>query len=97
MALGVCWEFKLSLFFLAASLKSLGEKTASLFDRKKKDAETLAAEKASTAQKMAEEQVRKAGEAVGQTRSEAENLAASTGSINWIVVYKLDARVASID
>uniref|UniRef100_A0A1B0DHP1 Uncharacterized protein n=1 Tax=Phlebotomus papatasi TaxID=29031 RepID=A0A1B0DHP1_PHLPP len=67
---------------LGASLKSLGEKTASLFDRKKKDAETLAAEKAATAQKMAEEQVKKAGEAVGQTRSEAENLAASTGLIN---------------
>lgn len=60
-------------------MKSFGEKTAGLFDRKKKDAEKLAADKVAEAQKLAEEQARKAGEAIGQTKSEAENLAASTG------------------
>ena len=62
-----------------ASLKSFGEKTASLFDRKKKDAEKLAADKAAEAQKIAEEQARKVGEEIGKTKSEAEALAASTG------------------
>lgn len=63
----------------AASLKSFGEKTAGLFDRKKKDAEKLAADKLTDAQKLAEEQARKVGEEIGKTKSEAEALAASTG------------------
>lgn len=68
---------------LAASLKSFGEKTASLFDRKKKDAEKLAADKAAEAQKMAEEQARKVGEEIGKTKNEAEALAASTGELTY--------------
>lgn len=63
-------------------MKSFGDKTASLFERKKKDAGELAQEKANAAQKLAEEQVKKTGEALSQTRSDAENLAASTGK-NW--------------
>lgn len=76
---------------IAASLKSFGEKTASLFDRKKKDAEQVAAEKATAAQKMAEEQARKTAEAIGQTKSEVENLAADTGKIwfIWICFSKI--------
>lgn len=65
----------------AASLKSFGERTAGLFDRKKKDAEKLAEEKAEEAKKMAEEQARTLGESIGKTKSEAEQLAASTGKL----------------
>lgn len=50
-----------------------------MFDRKKKDAEKLAADKALEAQKIAEEQARKVGEEIGKTKSEAEALASSTG------------------
>lgn len=66
-------------FSIIASLKNLGDKTASLFSKKKDEAEKLAKEKAENAQKMAEEQAKKVGEAVQQTKSEAENLATSTG------------------
>lgn len=70
----ICFFYK----FLA-SLKSLGDKTANLFSRKKEDVEKLAKEKADNAAKMAEEQAKAVGESVQQTKSEAENLAASTG------------------
>ena len=50
-----------------------------MFERKKKDGEALAQEKATNAQKMAEEQLKKTGEALQQTKQDAENLAASTG------------------
>lgn len=60
-------------------MKSFGDKTASLFERKKKDAGELAQEKANTAHKLAEEQVKKTGEALSQTKTDAENLAASSG------------------
>lgn len=63
-----------------ASLKSFGERTVGLFDRKKKDAEKLAEEKAEEAKKIAEEQARTLGESIGKTKSEAEQLAASTGN-----------------
>lgn len=75
-----------------ASLKSFGEKTASLFDRKKKDAEKLAADKAAEAQKIAEEQARKVGEEIGKTKSEAEALAASTGEECGWEYYRLSGR-----
>lgn len=73
----------------AASLKSFGEKTASLFDRKKKDAEKLAADKAAEAQKIAEEQARKVGEEIGKTKSEAEALASSTGIRRFLLLTYL--------
>lgn len=57
----------------------MGDKTANLFSKKKDEAEKLAKEKADNAQKMAEEQAKKVGEAVQQTKSEAENLATDTG------------------
>lgn len=60
-------------------MKSFGDKTASLFERKKKDAGDLAQDKVNAAQKLAEEQVKKTGEALSQTKSDAENLAAGTG------------------
>lgn len=62
-----------------ASLKSLGDKTSSLFERKKKDVEKLAHDKAAEAQKMAEEQAQKASESLMKTKNEAEGIAASTG------------------
>lgn len=60
-------------------MKSFGDKTASLFSKKKDEAEKMAQEKAQNAQKMAEEQATKIGQSIQQTKSEAENLAASTG------------------
>lgn len=42
----------------------------------------MAQEKANAAQKLAEEQVKKTGEALSQTKSDAENLAAGTGIQN---------------
>lgn len=60
-------------------MKSLGDKTTSLFDRKKKDVEKLAQDKAAEAQHLAEEKVKKASDSLLQSKNEAENLASSTG------------------
>lgn len=65
--------------FPTASLKSFGDKTANLFSKKKDEAEKLANDKAVEAQKLAEEQAKKVGQSVQQTKSEAEQLATSTG------------------
>lgn len=62
-----------------ASLKNIGDKTTSLFERKKKDVSKLAQDKAAEAQRLAEEQAHKASDAVMKTKSEAEDIAASTG------------------
>lgn len=62
-----------------ASLKSLGDKTTSLFDRKKKDVEKLAQDKAAEAQHLAEEQAKLTSDALLKTKAEAEALVASTG------------------
>lgn len=70
---------------MIASLKSLGDKTTSLFERKKKDVEKLAHEKATEAKKMAEEQAQKASESFIKTKDEAENIAVSTGMINLFI------------
>lgn len=68
-----------------ASLKSLGDKTASLFERKKKDAEQLAADKLAEAQKNAEEQAKRAGDAFEQTKKEAGDILSSTGSFARVI------------
>lgn len=70
------------MFYQLASLKSLGDKTTSLFERKKKDVEKLAHDKAAEAQKLAEEQAQKTSEALLKTKNEAEGIAASTGNNN---------------
>lgn len=81
----------------AASLKSFGERTAGLFDRKKKDAEKLAEEKAEEAKKMAEEQARTLGESIGKTKSEAEQLAASTGKLIELFLWTRRRSVVKAD
>lgn len=63
----------------AASLKTFGEKTANLFDKKKKDVEQLATEKAHDAQEYAEDQAKKIGDAIEHTKNEAGGLMAGTG------------------
>lgn len=63
-----------SFFFCLAALKNIGEKTTSLFDRKKKEVGDLATEKASEAQSYAEEQAKKAGEAIEETKNEASGI-----------------------
>lgn len=68
-----------SPFLPTASLKNFGDKTANLFSKKKDEAEKLANDKAVEAQKLAEEQAKKVGQSVQQTKSEAEQLATSTG------------------
>lgn len=69
-------SFKLMIL---ASLKNLGAKTTSLFERKKKDVEQLAQEKAAEAQKIAEEQVKLASDSLTKAKTDAEKLASSTG------------------
>lgn len=59
----------------------MGNKTANLFERKKKDAEQLATDKVAEAQKLAEEQAKLATNSLVQTKNEAGQLAASTGNI----------------
>lgn len=65
-------------------MKSFGDKTASLFSKKKDEAEKIGQEKVNNAQKMAEEQATKIGQSIQQTKSEAENLAASTGEYRYL-------------
>lgn len=65
---------------ILASLKNLGAKTTSLFERKKKDVEQLAQEKAAEAQKMAEDQAHLAADALTKAKTDAEKLATSTGT-----------------
>lgn len=62
-----------------ASLKNIGEKTAGLFDRKKKEVEKLAADKAAEASTFAEEQAKKAGDAVAKTKDEAGAILTGAG------------------
>lgn len=64
---------------ILASLKNLGAKTTSLFERKKKDVEELAQEKAAEAQKLAEEQVKLAADSLTKAKTDAEQLALKTG------------------
>lgn len=71
------FPFRLFVFvrMCAASLKNIGEKTAGLFDRKKKEME----EKAAEAQTYAEEQARKAGEVLEQKKKDAGELLDGAG------------------
>ncbi|CAG5045363.1 unnamed protein product, partial [Parnassius apollo] len=65
---------------IGGAFRSIGEKTASLFERKKKDVEQIAAEKAEEAAHVVEEHVKKAGELVDgvhQTADQAANSAAT--------------------
>lgn len=66
-------------------MKNIGEKTMNLFDRKKKDVEQLTAEKVAEAQEYAEEQAKKAGEAVAQTKNEVTGIV-SDGGNEWITL-----------
>lgn len=52
-----------------------------MFERKKKDVEKLAHDKAAEAQRLAEEQAQKTSDAVLKTKGEAEAIATSTGKI----------------
>lgn len=70
---------------ILASLKNLGSKTTSLFERKKKDVEELAAQKAAEAQKIAEDQVKLATDSFSQAKTDAEKLALSTGKLNSLL------------
>lgn len=72
-----------------ASLKNIGEKTAGLFDRKKKEM----GEKAAEAQSYAEEQARKAGEALEQTKKEAGELLDGAGKLGVSINFDLITNV----
>lgn len=61
-------------------MKNIGEKTFSLFEKKKKDVEQLTAEKVTEAQEYAEEQAKKAGEAVEQTKNEVTGIVSGGGN-----------------
>lgn len=62
---------------VAGAFRSIGEKTSALFDRKKKDAEQIATEKAQDASHVLEEQVNKAGEFISGTQKSASDAADS--------------------
>lgn len=66
---------KINNFFIA-SLKNLGDKASSLFDRKKKEAGDLASEKATKAKTLAEDQLKKTSDAISGATSGATNLIA---------------------
>lgn len=78
------------MIFLA-SLKNLGAKTTSLFERKKKDVEQLAQEKVAEAQKLAEEQAQHAADALTKAKTDAEKLALSTGKtvVSFLCFYHI--------
>lgn len=57
-----------------ASLKSLGDRAGSLFEKKKKTAADLATEKAENAKKMAEDQIKKTSDAITNVSSGATGL-----------------------
>lgn len=63
-------------------MKSIGEKTATLFDKKKKEVEQLATEKANEAHGYAEDQAHKIGDAIEQTKNEAGELIGGAGMLN---------------
>lgn len=65
--------------FRIAALKNIGEKTTSLFERKKKEVGDLATEKATEAQTYAEEQAKKVEESIEQTKKEAGEIMGGTG------------------
>lgn len=67
--------------YYLATLKNIGEKTANLFERKKKEVGDLATEKASEAQNYAEEQAKEAGKAVEQTKKEAGEIFGGAGMV----------------
>lgn len=68
-------------------MKNLGAKTTSLFDRKKKEVEQLAQEKAAEAQKLAEEQAKLASDSLTKAKTDAEQLATSTGKNFVVTLY----------
>lgn len=70
-------------------MKSLGDKTTSLFDRKKKDVEKLAHDKAAEAQQLAEEQAKKTSDALLKTKADAEAVVNSAGWIIYISTQKM--------
>lgn len=76
----VCFFFFVGIFNLAA-LKNIGEKTSNLFERKKKEVGDLATEKASEAQSYAEEQAKKVGESIEQTKKEASEIVGGAGKM----------------
>lgn len=80
-------------------MKSIGEKTVNLFDKKKKEVEDLAAAKAHEAQGYAEEQAHKIGDAVEQTKNEAGELISGTGlcSCSFVLVCGLQADSIAFD
>lgn len=62
---------------IAGAFRSIGEKTSALFDRKKKDVEQIATEKAQDASHVLEDQVNKAGELVSGAQKSASGAADS--------------------
>lgn len=65
----------------AASLKNLGDKATSLFEKKKKEAGDIAAEKSTKAKTLAEEQLKKTTDAVSGATSGAQNLIGGIGGV----------------
>lgn len=74
---------------ILASLKNLGAKTTSLFERKKKDVEESALEKAAEVQRLAQEQAKQVADSLTKAKTDAEELASSTGKRNAAMFEQL--------
>lgn len=70
-----------------ATLKNIGDKTQSLFERKKKEVSDLAAEKATEAQTYADEQAKKFGESIEQTKNEASGIIGGAGEFTFFYLH----------
>lgn len=79
--------FSGGIYYLA-TLKNIGDKTTGLFERKKKEVADLAAEKAAEAQAYADEQAKKVGESIEQTKTEASNIIGGTGKCNMLLNWE---------
>lgn len=67
------FEYTKTIFHFTASLKNLGDKASSLFEKKKKETGDLAADKATKAKNLAEDQLQKTTDAISGATSGAKN------------------------
>lgn len=67
-----------------ASLKNFGNRIASVFERKKKDASQIAEEKEKKVEDVVEQQLTKAADILKETKRDSENVAKSTGTIQQL-------------
>lgn len=81
-----------------AALKNLGSKAETLFEKKKKEVEELAEQKKAAATELFNEQLRKTGELVSQSVSQAQAVAVNTAEeAKHEAIDAFDAEVAKVE